>query len=281
MRSLRNTTTIKTTTTLTATATNAMSTGGQVGSSRPSPRALSAASRATNDRAAGDEALGATDGRVTSTPGGYRWQDGRSLGAAPETHTGRGTMTAPAVEQHDRRNATVIGIFLAGAALSILLGVYGDAHTPTGEKPYTLFFSDTIQLKVWFATVAVVLAVGQVLLALRIYGKLGWPRTAPPWLGDAHRLCGTLAFIVTVPVAYQCLWALGFQSTPTRVLVHSLAGCLFYGAFLAKVLAVRVRGLPGWSLPVLGGLVFTALVAVFLTSSVWFFTDRPPGLPLF
>ncbi len=190
-------------------------------------------------------------------------------------------MTATTVAQRDRRNVRIIGVFLAGAALSILLGVYADTHTPTGEKPYTLFFSDTIQLKVWFATAALLLAVVQILLAMRIYGKLPWPRTAPTWLGDAHRLCGTLAFLVTIPVAYQCLWALGFQSTPTRVLVHSLAGCLFYGAFLAKVLAVRIEGLPGWSLPVLGGLVFTALVVIFLTSSVWFFTDRPPGIPLF
>ena len=96
----------------------------------------------------------------------------------------------------------------------------------------------------------------QVLLALRLYDKIEVPRRAPSWLGDAHRLVGTLAFVVTLPVAYQCLWALGFQSTDTRVLVHSLLGCFFYGIFTVKVLAVRVRGLPGPTLPVAGGLVF-------------------------
>ena len=65
------------------------------------------------------------------------------------------------------------------------------------------------------------------------------------------------------------------------MLVHSLAGCFFYGIFVTKILAVRVHGLPGWTLPVVGGAVFTALVVVFLTSSVWFFTDRPAGIPLF
>jgi hypothetical protein len=194
-------------------------------------------------------------------------------------------MTEAAFEHPDTgttsANTKALGVFLAGAAVAILLGVYGDAHTPTGERPYSLFFTDTIQLKVWFATAAVALALLQVLLAMRLYGKLSWPRTAPSWLGDAHRLCGTLAFLVTLPVAYQCLWALGFQSTPTRVLVHSLVGCLFYGAFVAKVLAVRVDGLPGWSLPIVGGVVFTALVVVFLTSSVWFFTDGPAGIPIF
>ena len=77
----------------------------------------------------------------------------------------------------------VLGVLVAGAAVSVLLGVYANEHTPTREKPYTLVFTDTIQLKVWFATAAFVLAVVQVLLALRIYGKLRVPRTAPPWLG--------------------------------------------------------------------------------------------------
>ena len=30
--------------------------------------------------------------------------------------------------------------------------------------------------------------------------------------------------------------------------------------------------MPGWALPVFGGLVFTALVGLWLTSSLWFFT---------
>jgi hypothetical protein len=191
-------------------------------------------------------------------------------------------MAAPAVEQRGLSAPTkLLGIGLAGAAVALALGVYGDTHTPTGEKPYTLFFSDTIQFKVWFATAAVVLAVVQVLLGMRIYGKISWPKQAPAWLGDAHRFTGTVAFVLTLPVAYHCLWSLGFQSTDTRVLVHSLAGCFFYGLFVTKILAVRVHGLPGWTLPVVGGAVFTALVVVFLTSSVWFFVDRPAGIPLF
>ena len=65
------------------------------------------------------------------------------------------------------------------------------------------------------------------------------------------------------------------------MLLHSLLGCIFYGAFTIKVLAVRVHGLPGWTLPMVGGLVFAVLVGIWLTSSVWFFTSRPAGLPLF
>jgi hypothetical protein len=183
-----------------------------------------------------------------------------------------------------RRDAPVrllLLTLLAGGAVSVALGVYGKTHDPTREAPYTLVFSGTIELKAWFATAVLVLAAVQVLLAMRIYGKLTWPHQVPGWLGDAHRLVGTLAFAVSLPVAYQCLWALGFQSTDTRVLVHSLLGCFFYGIFTVKVLAVRIPRLPGPTLPLAGGLVFATLVGIWLTSSLWFFTSRPPGLPLF
>ncbi|HEX6312054.1 MAG TPA: DUF6529 family protein [Acidimicrobiia bacterium] len=192
-------------------------------------------------------------------------------------------MTAPAVTARQPMSFRLAGVVLAGAAVSVALGVYGRVHDPTGEQPYTLFFTATINLKVWFATAALALAALQLLLAARIYGKLGWPwpGDTPAWLGDAHRLVGTIAFLVSLPVAYHCLWALGFQSTDTRVLVHSLVGCVFYGVFTVKVLSVRADGLPGWLLPIAGGTTFAALVAVWLTSSLWFMTSRPAGVPLF
>lgn len=192
-------------------------------------------------------------------------------------------MTTADAEPIARANGLVkpLGLLVTGGAVSVALGVYGKVHDPTGRRPYTLFFSSTINLKVWFATVVLVLAVVQVLTALRLYGRIRVPRTLPAWWGDAHRLSGTLAFLVSLPVAYQCLWGLGYQTTTTRVAVHSALGCFFYGAFVMKVLAVRVRGLPGWVLPVAGGLAFTALVAVWCTSTLWFLTSRPAGVPLF
>jgi hypothetical protein len=42
---------------------------------------------------------------------------------------------------------------------------------------------------------------------------------------------------------------------------------------------VESRGLPGWTLPVAGGAVFTALVGIWLTSSLWFFDNF--GFPEF
>ena len=184
-----------------------------------------------------------------------------------------------------RAPVKLLGIFLVGAAVSVALGVYGGVHDPTYETPYKLFFSSTLSFKVWFATFALGFACIQLFTALRMYGKIHTPKEMPPWWGDLHRVSGTLAFGCSVPVAYHCLWSLGFAATgsdgasSTRIVVHSFLGCVFYGIFTMKVLAVRMRGLPGWTLPVVGGLTFAVLVLIWVTSSVWYWKNVGfPGL---
>ena len=172
----------------------------------------------------------------------------------------------------------LLAAFAAGAAASVFLGVYGRTHDPTGDTVTELFFKNQITMKAWLATAAVLFVFVQVFSALRLYGKIG-SGPAPAWLGDVHRLSGTLAFVLTLPVAYHCLWSIGFNADAgfDRVFIHSLAGCLFYGAFVAKVLVVRSKGLPGWALPLAGSLVFTGLVGAWLTSAFWFFDTRGLG----
>jgi hypothetical protein len=60
--------------------------------------------------------------------------------------------------------------------------------------------------------------------------------------------------------------------------VHGVLGCLFYGVYATKMLALRLRGLPGWTLPVLGGTLLSTLVLLWLTAALWFFTRS--GIPL-
>jgi hypothetical protein len=163
----------------------------------------------------------------------------------------------------------------SGAAVSVVLGVYGRTHDPTFEAITTFGFGSMIAMKVWLATAVGVLALGQLAGALWMYGKLGL--AVPSWLGPAHRASGALAVILSLPVAYHCLWSLGFQTTDARVLVHSLAGCVVYGALVVKVVAVHSRSAPGWLLPFAGGLLFTGLILVVLLSAGWYFSTT--GLP--
>src|SRR3954462_12024672 len=164
---------------------------------------------------------------------------------------------------------------LAGAAVALALGVYGHVHDPSQKLVFTLFFTSTIAMKVWFGTVVVAFAVVQVSSALWLYGKLPWKPAS--WTGSPHRISGRLAFLFSLPVAYHCLWSLGFQDTTTRVLLHSLFGCALYGAFTIKVLVVRTPCAPGWALPLAGGVMFSMFVAVWLTSALWFIDKQ--GFP--
>jgi hypothetical protein len=87
---------------------------------------------------------------------------------------------------------------------------------------------------------------------------------------------GRLAVLVSVPVAVHCLYALGFQSSDSRVVVHPVLGCLFYGVFVTKMLLLTRKGSKGWAIPVAGGLLFVTVVLVWLMSALWFF--RTQGL---
>jgi hypothetical protein len=167
--------------------------------------------------------------------------------------------------------AKLIVPLAAGAAVCVGLGLYGRLHNPTGIAVSVAGFSGPQTVKVWLATAATLFALFQLGSALVMYGKL--PALGNPgWIGTAHRWSGRIAFLLTIPVVVHCLYALGFQTYDARVLTHSLLGCVFFGAFTTKMLLLTRRGPAGWVLPLAGGLTFAALIGLWLSSALWFFT---------
>jgi hypothetical protein len=158
---------------------------------------------------------------------------------------------------------------LVGSAVAVALGVLGTVHEPQFFSINLAGFSSGVAVKTWLATVAVVLALFQLGSAFAMYGL--FPGRTPSWISTAHVWSGRLAVLISVPVVVHCLYALGFQSTDSRVLLHSLFGCFFYGVFVTKMLLLTRKGLPQWVIPIVGGLVFFGLVCVWLTSAMWFF----------
>lgn len=156
----------------------------------------------------------------------------------------------------------------------------GRLHTP--DDNFSLFGRvglDALMLKSTLASIALGMAALQVLLALWIYRKL--PLAASPQrpVRLAHRIIGLALFALTVPIALHCLIAYGVQLTSVRVAVHSLGGCFFYGAFVAKVLLVQSRRLPGWTLPVAGGALAVVVGVLWYTSALWYYNGyRLPGM---
>jgi hypothetical protein len=138
----------------------------------------------------------------------------------------------------------------------------------------TTVFTSTIAAKAWFATAAIVLAVIQITTAARIFGKLK-PVIRLPYesVKAIHRWSGRLAIVCTLPVAFHCIFILGFRSTDARVLVHSIAGTFVYGVIAVKIWFVRDDDHPSWILPVVGSTLFTILVLLWSTSSFWYFRN--------
>ena len=160
---------------------------------------------------------------------------------------------------------------VAGALVAVALGVYGSIHEPTGRDTFTLGFGSVVAMKVWLALVAGVLGLVQLVTALWLYGRLGRP--AAPWVSTVHHANGALVVLLTLPVAYNCLWSFGFQAHDTRTLVHSLLGCLLYGALVTKLVVLHGPATSGWLLPAAAGLLFTVLVVVVLTSAAWYLVE--------
>jgi hypothetical protein len=181
------------------------------------------------------------------------------------------TQTGTAPSSADKVVLIAIPVVI-GAAVSVALGVYGRLHDPTGIAVSVAGFSSPQTVKVWLASGVALFALLQLFTALVMYGKIRWVPSGR-WTGTAHRWSGRIAFLLSIPVAVHCLYALGFQSYDRRVLIHSLLGCFAFGAFTVKMLLLTRRGLPGWLLPAAGGLVFTAFISLWLTSSLWFFTE--------
>ncbi|HTF54964.1 MAG TPA: DUF6529 family protein [Pseudonocardia sp.] len=207
-----------------------------------------------------------------------------------ETDPPKRTSTRPAPSASHSRNRTATRVarrsaptpeprarlllapVLVGAVVAVALGAYGRLHEPTGYALGVAGFSSMGYVKAWLATVTVVFGVVQLLSGMTITGRL--LANPPAWMGGLHRWSGRIALLASVPVAVQCLYALGFQSDSTRVWVHSILGCLFYGAFTTKMLSLSRPGTPRWAVPLLGGLVFTGLIGLWLTSAVWLFSTR-------
>jgi hypothetical protein len=182
-------------------------------------------------------------------------------------------MSDPSATQQISTASSGVAVLIAvvlGAVVAVVLGVFGKVHEPQYFSINLAGFSSGLAVKAWLSTLAVALALFQLASAFAMYRLIPGGR-APSWIGTAHVWSGRLAVLVSVPVAVHCLYALGFQSYDNRVLFHSLFGCFFYGAFVTKMVLLTRKGLRGWVIPVVGGLVFFGLVYVWLTSALWFF----------
>lgn len=160
-----------------------------------------------------------------------------------------------------------LGFVVVSAALEVALALSW-VFWPSTMPTFSLFFSDFTHMKVWLASVSLALAIFQLLWAARIYSLLTFP-PGGRFYNLVHRWSGRIALLLTLPVAYHCIIITGQTPLDSRVLAHMTIGAFFYGVVAAKLLIVRRRGLAGWLTPLAGGLLFAALLGLWLTSVPW------------
>ena len=148
---------------------------------------------------------------------------------------------------------------LVGALVALSLGIYGNVHDPASDLSITLGFTRHDHDEgVAGERSRRCSRSSRSCRPLWMYGKLPLG-DAPEWIGGAApdlrpaRVPAQPAGRLPLPLPARLP---GHSSA--RVLAHSLLGCAFYGAFAAKVVIVRSRGLPGIALPIAGGLAVHA-----------------------
>ncbi|WBB59079.1 DUF6529 family protein [Streptomyces sp. WMMC500] len=194
-------------------------------------------------------------------------------------------MTSKTAHRSHRRPSPARGaFFVVGAALpvatAVVIWLVAEHHTPVYT---TSLFGETgeaaVTLKARLGTALFGLAVVQVLLALWMYGLLPALSAGSRPVRLTHRVLGWGAFLLSVPIAIHCIRTYGVETTSTRVHLHSVMGCALYGAFVAKVLVVRSRRLPGWMLPAAGSALFVAIGVMWYSGALWVLNDfTVPGL---
>ncbi|MEU9092356.1 DUF6529 family protein [Streptomyces sp. NPDC087901] len=170
--------------------------------------------------------------------------------------------------------------FLVPVAVGVGIYLFGTHHTP--DYGYGLFGrhgNAAVDLKAQLGTALLGLALIQLALALWMYGRIPGARAAPRRVRLGHRALGFLTFLFSLPIAYHCLQTYGIETTSPRTTIHSIAGCALFGAFVAKVMVVRSRRLPGWLLPAMGALLVLGIALLWYTAALWTLNaDSAPGL---
>jgi hypothetical protein len=120
--------------------------------------------------------------------------------------------------------------------------------------------------KVIGATAVFGLAGVQVLLAARFWRVTPVPPVRVGTAAAGHRVIGRIALLIAVLIAISCVAGPAGPTSPTRVLLHSIAGSLVFVALAAKFFLLRVVRKGSAMLPLIGTTLFLAFGVIWATS---------------
>jgi hypothetical protein len=133
-----------------------------------------------------------------------------------------------------------------------------------------LMRDNVAEVKVVLATVALALAVYQLVLISVGYAKVRVPFLGARQASTAHRTVGDTIALLLIVVGVTCLSVYGYEDDYP---VHTIAGTALLAVLALKVAVVR-RGLGmGRALPLLGMTVFALLAVTWASSAGGFLGD--------
>jgi hypothetical protein len=128
------------------------------------------------------------------------------------------------------------------------------------------------EVKVLLASVALALAVYQLVLIAFGYGKLRAPFLEARPAAEAHRAVGDTIVVLLVITASMCIGWFGFEGDAS---LHIVAGIALLTVLAFKIVVVRWWHALGRYLPALGVSVWLLLALTWMTSAGDFLADAP------
>jgi hypothetical protein len=140
---------------------------------------------------------------------------------------------------------------------------------------------DLLAWKTALAALVVALAGLQVGLAARFWSGGGLPLD-PALASRLHRWNGRVLLLLSVVVAYACLFGPAGPTSPARVLLHSIFGTVLFALLALKFAALHLDRPHGAAdkLPVIGIALFVDYVLIWALSALDYVTadiDPAPG----
>lgn len=120
--------------------------------------------------------------------------------------------------------------------------------------------------KVVVTTVVFALAGLQVALAARFWGATDLVPISTGAAARTHRIVGTVTVALALVVAFSCLIGPAGETSPRRVLLHSIFGTLVFVVLVVKFTLLKLTPSGNRFLPYAGVLLFLAFGAVWVTS---------------
>lgn len=146
--------------------------------------------------------------------------------------------------------------------------------TIIGIAEPAFYYTDTkAAIKALGSTVVAALSLTQLYTMESVLGHLPRGSIKMKTLLRAHRIGGRIAIVLAAVIAYFCIVDIGAPTSPSRVIIHVVAGATAFSLLGVKFALIRWR--PGVAYdvaPWIGRIAVVCFVVIWLTSGFAYFT---------